>query len=104
MSLMECIKKCGTNIRKLREKGKLPVQYTVLLGLLGPEEAFELGIFKKLLNNYANIGDAELRQNLYYFIQQATPVAQNGRCGYARSSKNFGFGRKKKDGLMQKSL
>ena len=49
---------------------------TVLLGLPGSEEAFELESFQGLLNNYATIGDTELRQNLYYFIRQVAPVAQ----------------------------
>ncbi|WP_461149460.1 mannonate dehydratase [Spirosoma pulveris] len=48
----------------------------VLLGLPGSEEAFTLDTFQGLLNEYATIGDAELRQNLYYFIQQVAPVAQ----------------------------
>jgi mannonate dehydratase len=49
---------------------------TVLLGLPGSDEAFDLNTFQGLLDNYANIGDKELRENLYYFIQQITPVAQ----------------------------
>ncbi|MEZ0611842.1 mannonate dehydratase [Fibrella sp. WM1] len=49
---------------------------TVLLGLPGSNEAFSLDTFQGLLNNYATIGDAELRANLYYFIQQVAPVAQ----------------------------
>ncbi|WP_461067188.1 mannonate dehydratase [Spirosoma horti] len=48
----------------------------VLLGLPGSEEAFTLDTFQGLLNEYASIGDTELRQNLYYFIQQVAPVAQ----------------------------
>lgn len=54
----------------------LGLRNTVLLGLPGSEEAFELDSFQGLLNNYANIGDAELRQNLYYFIQQVAPLAE----------------------------
>jgi mannonate dehydratase len=54
----------------------MELRNTVLLGLPGSEEAFELASFQGLLNNYAEIGDAELRQNLYYFIQQVAPVAQ----------------------------
>lgn len=61
----------------VQEKTKL--QTTVLLGLPGSEEAFSLDTFQGLLNNYAQIGDAELRQNLYYFIQQVAPVA--AECG-----------------------
>lgn len=49
---------------------------TALLGLPGSEEAFDLNTFQGLLDNYANIGDAELRGNLYYFVQQIAPFAQ----------------------------
>ncbi len=49
---------------------------TVLLGLPGSEEAFDLNNFQNVLDEYAEIGDAELRANLYYFIQQVGPVAQ----------------------------
>ncbi|MBB6002669.1 mannonate dehydratase [Arcicella rosea] len=49
---------------------------TVLLGLPGSEEAFELSNFEALLDNYKHIGDAELRANLYYFVQQIAPLAQ----------------------------
>jgi mannonate dehydratase len=49
---------------------------TVLLGLPGSEEAFDLATFQGLLDNYKSIGDKELRENLYYFIQQIAPVAQ----------------------------
>lgn len=49
---------------------------TVLLGLPGSEEAFDLTNFQSLLDAYSNIGDQELRANLYYFIQKVAPVAQ----------------------------
>jgi mannonate dehydratase len=49
---------------------------TVLLGLPGSEEAFQLGQFQSLLDEYAAIGAKELRENLYYFLQQVGPVAQ----------------------------
>lgn len=49
---------------------------TVLLGLPGSEEAFELAGFQGLLDEYAAIDAAALRENLYYFIQQVAPVAQ----------------------------
>jgi mannonate dehydratase len=49
---------------------------TALLGLPGSEEAFDLNTFQGLLDNYVHIGDAELRANLYYFIQQIAPFAQ----------------------------
>lgn len=49
---------------------------TALLGLPGSEEAFDLNTFQGLLDNYAHIGDSELRANLYYFVQQIAPFAQ----------------------------
>ncbi len=49
---------------------------TVLLGLPGSEEAFDLSIFQSLLDQYAHIDDHQLRQNLYYFIKQVAPLAQ----------------------------
>lgn len=49
---------------------------TVLLGLPGSEEAFDLETFQGLLDNYKHIGDKQLREHLYYFIQQVAPVAQ----------------------------
>ncbi len=48
----------------------------VLLGLPGSEEAFTLETFQDLLNDYQHIGDAELRTNLYHFIREVAPVAQ----------------------------
>ncbi|GAB3296276.1 mannonate dehydratase [Hymenobacter humi] len=49
---------------------------TVLLGLPGSEEAFELTNFQSLLDEYAAIDAQALRENLHYFIQQVAPVAQ----------------------------
>ncbi|NIJ51271.1 mannonate dehydratase [Dyadobacter arcticus] len=49
---------------------------TVFLGLPGSEEAFELTSFQTLLNAYDEIGDKELRENLYYFIREVAPVAE----------------------------
>ncbi|GGF08868.1 mannonate dehydratase [Hymenobacter cavernae] len=48
---------------------------TVLLGLPGSEEAFELASFQSLLDQYASIDSQALRQNLYYFIEEVGPVA-----------------------------
>lgn len=48
---------------------------TILLGLPGSEEAFELDSFQNLLDAYSGIGAEELRQNLHYFIQKIGPVA-----------------------------
>ncbi|RYY09928.1 MAG: mannonate dehydratase, partial [Cytophagaceae bacterium] len=49
---------------------------TVLLGLPGSEEAFELAGFQALLNEYKDIDAQMLTENLHYFVQQVAPVAQ----------------------------
>ncbi|MBW3128142.1 mannonate dehydratase [Hymenobacter profundi] len=48
----------------------------VLLGLPGSEEAFELHQFQSLLNEYAAIDAAALRENLHYFVRAVAPVAE----------------------------
>lgn len=60
----------------MTQQERAELQNTVLLGLPGSNEAFELETFQGLLNNYKTIGDKELRENLYYFISQVAPVAQ----------------------------
>jgi mannonate dehydratase len=49
---------------------------TVLLGLPGSEEAFELANFQSLLDEYAAIDANTLRENLHYFIREVAPVAE----------------------------
>ncbi|MFT5884083.1 MAG: mannonate dehydratase [Arcticibacterium sp.] len=47
----------------------------ILQGLPGTDDAFTLESFQQLLDEYGEIGDKELRENLYYFMQQVGPVA-----------------------------
>ena len=42
----------------------------------GSNEAFSLETFQSVLDSYKNIGDKQLRDNLYYFIQQVAPIAE----------------------------
>jgi mannonate dehydratase len=60
----------------MSEEEKARLQNNVLQGLPGSDDAFELETFQSLLNSYKHIGDKELRENLYYFIQQVGPVAK----------------------------
>lgn len=52
------------------------LQQTVLLGLPGSEEAFELDKFQGLLDKYQGIGADQLKENLFHFIRQVGPVAE----------------------------
>ena len=60
----------------MSEAEKAELQNTVLLGLPGSMEAFHLETFQGLLNNYAEIGADQLRENLHYFVSQVAPYAQ----------------------------
>ncbi|QJW90819.1 mannonate dehydratase [Spirosoma taeanense] len=50
---------------------------TLIAGLPGSEESFTLDAFADALATYKDIGDQELRNNLYEFLRQITPVAQD---------------------------
>lgn len=49
---------------------------TVLLGLPGSLEAYTLEEFGRALQEYKGIGDDKLRENLYYFINEIIPAAE----------------------------
>ena len=49
---------------------------TVLLGLPGAEESFQLSHFQAYLDTYKNIDADKLREHLHYFIQQVAPLAE----------------------------
>jgi mannonate dehydratase len=50
----------------------------ILQGLPGTDDAFSVDSFQALLDEYGEIGDKELRENLYYFMQQVGPLAAEG--------------------------
>lgn len=65
-----------SRFENMSDAEKAELQNTVLLGLPGSMEAFHLETFQGLLNNYAQIGTNELRENLHYFISKVGPFAQ----------------------------
>jgi len=63
--------------KKLTEKEKDELVATVLYGLPGSLEAYNtITEFKKALDEYKEIGDNELRNNLHYFIKEIIPTAE----------------------------
>jgi mannonate dehydratase len=48
----------------------------IIAGLPGSEESFTIAEFNEILATYKNVGENELRKNLYHFSQEITPVAE----------------------------
>lgn len=57
----------------------LKLTQNIIAGLPGSEESFTVEEFSKVLAQYSEIGDEQLRQNLYAFIAEIGPVAES--CG-----------------------
>ncbi|MCB0747374.1 MAG: mannonate dehydratase [Ignavibacteriae bacterium] len=62
--------------KKLSKSEKEKLVKTVLYGLPGSLEEYTLDEFKNALNEYAEIGDKELRNNLYSFLKEIIPMAE----------------------------
>ncbi len=48
----------------------------IIAGLPGSDAGYTLDKFQKVLDTYDEVGDAELRNNLYEFLKEIIPVAQ----------------------------
>lgn len=60
----------------MTDADKLQLQKNIIAGLPGSEESFTLEGFAAVLDTYANIDAAQLRNNLIYFLQQVIPAAE----------------------------
>jgi mannonate dehydratase len=58
------------------ESQKERLLHTVLLGFPGSEEAYTLQEFTSALSEYKETDDHRLRENLYYFVREIIPVAE----------------------------
>ena len=70
------MRKAQQYYESLSERRKEDVAQTILLGFPGSLEAHTLETFRAALSAYDGIGDAEFRENLYNFIREITPVAE----------------------------
>jgi mannonate dehydratase len=60
----------------LTDDQKKQLEQTVLLGLPGSLEAYSLEGLREAIRRYEGIGEQELRSNLYSFIREIVPVAE----------------------------
>jgi mannonate dehydratase len=65
-----------TYFNQLTEKGKEELVKTILCGLPGAEEHYTLEEFLDALHVYEKIDDGKLRNNLYTFLREIIPVAE----------------------------
>lgn len=63
-------------IDSAEEKDIARLTKNIIAGLPGSEESFTVEEFLEVLNTYKNVGEKELRENLYSFLREITPVAE----------------------------
>jgi len=61
---------------KASESAKYKLIRNIIAGLPGSEESFTVEEFATVLRGYEGVGDAELRNNLYDFLREITPIAE----------------------------
>jgi mannonate dehydratase len=61
---------------QLTEAEKEKLTRNIIAGLPGAEEGYTLDEFLRVLASYNDIGPAELKANLFYFLQQVIPAAE----------------------------
>jgi len=63
-------------LEKLGEEEKLRLQQSITAGLPGSDKNYSLEEFQANLDQYKHIGEQQLRENLFYFLQKIIPVAE----------------------------
>lgn len=70
------ISKAKTRFDKMSDKEIETITRNIIAGLPGAEESFNLTQFQAALDTYKEISDVELRNNLFYFINEIAFVAE----------------------------
>jgi mannonate dehydratase len=75
----EVIKEAEEYFSALNEKQKEKLTEAILLPFPGTEDSLTIEKFRNSLEEYKNIDDDALRENLYHFIKEVVPVAEESR-------------------------
>lgn len=70
------IAKAKARYDKMTESEIELITHNIIAGLPGAEESFTLEQFQAALDTYQNISDTELRNNLFYFVNEIAHVAE----------------------------
>ena len=72
----EILKKAKTRFETFSPKEKEKLIQTIIAGLPGSEEGYSISSFRKKLDEYRSITDEILRDNLYSFLREIIPAAE----------------------------
>jgi mannonate dehydratase len=70
------IKVAEETFNKMTDADKDLLVNNIIAGLPGAEEGYTLDQFQRVLDSYANIGERELKNNLYEFLKEIIPAAE----------------------------
>ncbi|WP_421775278.1 mannonate dehydratase [Gracilimonas sp.] len=70
------IQKAESYFKAMRQESIQQLTDTIIAGLPGGHKGYSLKAFKEMLSLYLGIGSDELKANLYYFLEQVIPIAE----------------------------
>ncbi len=72
----ETVQMARETFASMTESQKNKLVHNIIAGLPGAEEGYSLTQFQEVLDSYQDIGEEELRENLYAFLKAIVPVAE----------------------------
>ena len=73
---LEEIKNAKAHFQRMSADDKKKLQATIIAGLPGSEEGYDIEMFRSALNTYQATDENQLRENLIFFLQQIIPTAE----------------------------